>query len=192
MSNDPHIIYKINNRDRIIFVNDEWSRFALANDAPELVAEKILNRSLWNFIKNDTIQELYRKFVGKARAGNTVRFNFRCDSPDFRRLLKMTITLQEEQSVQFETHVIWKQKRAPQTILQKNNRSADRILIVCSWCNKINVKNEIWQEIEEAVENLRLFEMEELPQLSHGMCLSCYQKSQDDIKNIFSDKFPEE
>ncbi len=62
-------------------------------------------------------------------------------------------------------------------ILFKNNaQQIDDVLIVCSWCNKIEIGNGKWQEVEEAVESLGLFELETVPLISHGMCDSCYQK----------------
>lgn len=173
--NNPQILYQINHQEQLIFVSDRWSKFALANDGPELIGEKILNRSLWDFITDSTTQELYRKIIQKVRKGHVVNLNLRCDSPGFRRLLSMTITLQGYNNVQFETHIIWMEKRNRQNIFQKDIQRSDDILVVCSWCNKINVGDEIWQEIEEAVSTLDLFECEYLPRISHGMCPSCYQ-----------------
>jgi hypothetical protein len=175
MSDNFHILYRINATDEIVFANDDWSRFAVANDAPELVAEKILNRSLWDFITDATTEEVYRKLIKKARDGNVCNFKFRCDAPDFRRLLEMTITLRERKSVEIETRVIQSEKRPRQNILRKDARLRDSVLTVCSWCAKIDTGAGNWQEIEEAIENLGLFELENLPQLSHGMCASCYR-----------------
>ena len=185
MNNNLHISYRINGDDEIIFVNDNWSQFALANDAPEFVAEKVLNRGLWEFITDDTTIELYRDLVAKARSAREINFNFRCDSPDARRLLRMTINLLENDSVQFDTRTIWTEKRNPQNVLQKDVPPSDDILLVCSWCKKIDVQNGDWQEIEEAISNLGLFELDNFPQLSHGMCLACYQTITESHQNRF-------
>lgn len=40
------IAYSLDDRDRIIRVNDAWARFAFENDAPELAAEHALRRSI--------------------------------------------------------------------------------------------------------------------------------------------------
>ena len=186
MNNNLQILYRINSQDEIIFVNDEWSRFALNNDAPELVMEKVLNRNLWDFITGDTTQELYQKIVQKVRAGHIINFKFRGDSPDFRRLLGMNITLQEKNYVQFETRVVWIEKRLHQNILQRDVRPNERVLTVCSWCSKINVTDENWQEVEEAIINPGLFEMDALPRLSHGICFSCYQTISEKFQNHFA------
>lgn len=52
-----------------------------------------------------------------------------------------------------------------------------------------------WVEIEEGLAHLRLFEADKIPQLTHGLCHSCYQAALgalDDFEtsnnNIDSDK----
>jgi len=56
-------------------------------------------------------------------------------------------------------------------ILFKNNAPrTEKLLIICSWCNKIETGNGQWEEVEEAVKTLGLFELETLPMISHGMC----------------------
>ena len=46
---------------------------------------------------------------------------------------------------------------------------------MCSWCRRVNLGSE-GVEVEEAVERLRLFELESLPQISHGCCEPCSQR----------------
>lgn len=77
--------------------------------------------------------------------------------------------------LQFKSRTIWAQPRQLQMIYDTNAPRSDDILIVCSWCKKINTNGEVWEEIEEAVVTLGLFEFEWLPQLSHGMCGDCYR-----------------
>ncbi len=48
---------------------------------------------------------------------------------------------------------------------------------ICSMCKKIKVSPRQWAEIEEALVELRLFEVDEMPQLTHGICPSCYQEA---------------
>jgi hypothetical protein len=83
--------------------------------------------------------------------------------------------LREREHIEIETRIIQSEERVRQDILRKDARLTDSILKVCSWCAKIDTGEGNWQEIEEAVVNLGLFELENLPQLSHGMCVSCYE-----------------
>lgn len=57
----------------------------------------------------------------------------------------------------------------------------DEVIIICSWCNKIRVDEGDWQEVEELLKSLGLFDLELLPQPSHGMCDDCYE--------VISEKF---
>lgn len=41
---------------------------------------------------------------------------------------------------------------------------------------KIVVCEEVWEEVEKAVAALGLFEQEELPRLTHGICDGCYKR----------------
>src|ERR1051325_5476429 len=100
------ILYRLNAQDEIVYVNVEWSKFAAANDAPDLLAEHVLNRPLWDFICDETTEHLYREVVGRARAGQTTRFNFRCDAPASRRLMEMNVEGMDGGAVQFETKTL--------------------------------------------------------------------------------------
>jgi hypothetical protein len=176
MSYNRHISYRINERDEIVFVNDQWSNFSAANGAPELASDKIIKRSLWSFISGNTIQELYRQILQKARAGQAMRFNLRCDSADVRRFLELSVSLKKNGEVQFNSRTLRAEARPSQMIYDTNALRSDEILIVCSWCKKINTGAEIWEEVENAIVSLGLFDLKALPQLSHGMCNDCYRQ----------------
>lgn len=185
LSNIRYISYAINQSNEIIFVNDAWSELALANNAPELVAEKVLNRNLWDFVSDDATIELYQQLVGKARAGRSINFNFRCDAPDLRRLFEMKITLQTNQNVQFDSRLITAEKRVYQNVFQTDAQRADGVIVACSWCKKIETRGGIWREIEDALSNLKPFESEKTVQLSHGMCVSCFRSISEKHRNTF-------
>lgn len=167
--------YRINSKDEIVFVNEEWQQFAISNGAENLVAEKILNHSLWKFITDSTTIFLYREILKRVRAGHEVKFNVRCDSKTHRRLLELKITLQSNDDILFESRIIEMKARLAQSIIENSISKSEEILIICSWCNRINVGNGDWQEVEKAIVSLKLFESEICPQLSHGMCEKCYQ-----------------
>ena len=62
------ISYQLNELDEIVSVSKGWTRFALANDAPDLVPEKVLNRPLWDFITDLTTEQLYRQILKRVRS----------------------------------------------------------------------------------------------------------------------------
>ena len=48
MGGDAEILYRLDDRDEIIFVNDAWSVFANANDGEHVIPSQLLGRSLWD------------------------------------------------------------------------------------------------------------------------------------------------
>lgn len=187
MSNILNISYVINERNEIVFVNEDWSELAIANAAPELVAENILNRNLWDFISGDTTREVYKNLVEKVRAGRAVNFDLRCDSPDQRRFTEMSITLQENKHIRFDSRVVNAEKRVVQNVFQSDERRSDKVIVVCSWCKKVDMRDGTWREIEEALSNLELFESDNIPKMSHGMCISCYRAISKKHQDTFKD-----
>lgn len=181
MNEHPDIVYRINALDTIVFVNEEWDRFAAGNGSPGMVSDRILNRSLWEFISDPTTRLLYREILERARAGRSVNFPFRCDSPDRRRFLEMTVGLTDDAAVQFRVRTVAVEQRASQPLIAGGGR-VEPHLRMCGWCKKIPLADRGgWVEIEDAVAALKLFEQPELPLISHGICEDCETKMKERI-----------
>lgn len=174
MDTNTNVVYRIDSQDRIVFVNNAWQQFALANDAADYTDERVLNRSIWDFITDDPTRLFYQEMVKRVRTNNSLSFNFRCDSSEYRRFMKMKISSAEGNEVQFESQILSSERRNPQAILDRRVKRSDELVVICGWCKKINIGQAIWKEIEHAVEVLGIFESEIFPQLSHGMCGGCY------------------
>jgi hypothetical protein len=172
MSDAEPLLYSLDERDRIVRVNDAWTAFALDNDAPELAREQVLDRPIWEFLNDSTTRQIYRSLVSRVRAGREARFPLRCDSPDLRRYLNMIITPARENHVSFEVVVVAVEPRPTQRIWDRRTIRSDRLLVVCAWCKHVHVNGE-WMEIEDALTPLRIFESEPLPALTHGICGAC-------------------
>ncbi len=165
--------YAVNDRDEIVFVNDAWCAFAAANGGERLGPDAVLGRSLWQFIADPTTQRLYHKVLERVRVGHDVRFNFRCDSPDRRRLLAMEVVQVPGGVIEFRTRMLSEEARAWQPLFDPASAHSNEFVYVCAWCKRVDVGGE-WVEVEEAVARLELFDRPVLPQLSHGICRSCY------------------
>lgn len=176
VSTAQELCYHLNDKDEIIHVNDEWLEFALTNEGNDLIPEKVLGRYLWDFIADSTTVQIYRQLVDKARQGKPTRFTLRCDSPDCRRLLEMTISSDDEKQVQFATRILYSEKREPVVLLSRNMLRSDEFLRTCSWCNKFAVGGERWVEVEDALVELRVFEKDVMPRLTHGICKKCFEE----------------
>lgn len=172
MTEETPICYRVNERDELIFVNDAWETFALANEGTGLASADVLQRPLFDFIADETTRLLYRDILRRVRAGYPVQFPFRCDAPAQRRWHEMTIILTEPGIVEFTTCLLRSEDRAiPSLFLTSSTPSA--MLRMCSWCKRVEMGNQQWVELEEAVRRLNLFEQMQLPQVTHGICNRC-------------------
>ncbi|MGD9630539.1 MAG: hypothetical protein AB7V18_14960 [Pyrinomonadaceae bacterium] len=178
MHSELSVRYIIDANDNISFVDDGWCRFAEENDGADLMPAIILGQSIWDHITDVTTTSLYQQIVSQVRQGKSSRFVLRCDSPDCRRLLELTISPAPNGSVEFVTQPLDLEGREPIPILSHSMPRSDDLIRACSWCNRIDAGSGFseWVEVEEAMNRLRLFELEQMPQLTHGICESCYAK----------------
>ena len=173
MTGAGDVLYRLNGRDEIEFVNDAWGDFAAANGGVRLAAADVLGRPLWDFIADSTTRELYRSVLARIQGGRSVRFTFRCDSPACRRLLEMSVTSGPGGGgAEFRTRTLSEESRPRQPLLTSDALQSDELVRVCGWCKKVNVGG-AWVEVEEAVSRLRLFERPLLPKVTHGICTDC-------------------
>ncbi|MDT8319362.1 MAG: hypothetical protein RQ826_02420 [Xanthomonadales bacterium] len=171
-SRTDEIHYRLNDRDEIVYVNEVWDLFALANSGEHLTATRVLGRPLWDFITDDTSRRLYRVVLAKVRDDRPVRFDFRCDSPDCRRLLEMEVSRGQHGSTEFRVRTLAKEKRQPQALLDPYRPPSGELLCVCAWCKRVDMGDR-WTEVEEAVSLLGLPERSLLPEVTHGICEDC-------------------
>lgn len=167
------IIYEVSPDDRLISVGDSWDDFALANNGHAILAQNVIQRPLWDFLRGETLREVYRLILKRVRNGYDFSFDYRCDSPGSRRHLRMEMTLIRKVIVHFRSISLHEEKRSHVPLFPPYTTQSKNFLLVCSWCNKVQV-NQVWVEIEVALERLSLLQSHQYPQLSHGMCETCY------------------
>lgn len=168
------IEYKIDRNNDIIFVNEEWDRFALDNYGQEITSEKILGNNLFDFIADVTVRHIYLDIIKKVREGNKISIDFRCDSPTFNRILNMTIQLEDGDTVKFISEA---KKILPQNymnVLDPQSERSNKLIPMCSWCKKIKMETE-WEELEQAINKYKLLTQTKVPSITHTICEDCYQ-----------------
>ena len=159
-----------------MFVNDEWLSFAHENGASHLTLDAVLNKSLWQFITDFDVQHLYTLIFNKVLADQlSVKIPFRCDSPDCRRFMEMEISPLSGNRVQIRNRILREEFREPVDLLNPAVNRSKELVRMCSWCKKIDVSPSNWVEVEQAVKQLNLFEAPTSPQLTHGICPTCYE-----------------
>lgn len=179
MSHPPSDIrYRVNDRDEIVFVNEAWNGFAERNTGAHLVSDRVLGQSLWSFVTDRTTRLLYRDVLARVRSGRSVQFTFRCDSPECRRRLEMTVSREPDGLIEFHIRTLAEEPRPPQALLDPDQTRTETMLRVCGWCKKVKA-NDRWLEVEEAVSALALFDQPRLPAVTHGICEACFERMTD-------------
>jgi hypothetical protein len=169
------LIYEIDDSDRLVAVNEAWTSFAVANDAPELSSPSVLGLRLWDAITDPSTRDLYRTLLDRVRRGEEVRYTFRCDGPAVRRDMHMRVSL-EGRRVRFTSRLAEATPRESQPILDRTVPRTPDLLRVCGWCKKIALADDRWEEAEVAIPLLGLQTARTLPALTHGICPACFER----------------
>lgn len=176
MSNDV-FIYRIDSTDTIVSVSDNWCTFADANAwDSSLRPEDVVGHKLWDFIQDRETRHLYQELFRRVRGGIPSRtIPFRCDSPSERRYLELLIEALPDAQIEITSKILRTEPRSPISLLNPDTSRSTDFVTLCSICKKMKVSPGQWAEIEEGLAYLRLFEADKMPQLTHGLCHSCYQ-----------------
>ena len=169
----PSVIYHVDQSDRLRSFNDAWSDFARENGAAELGGERIEGSVLWDHLDEETTQ-LYRRMLHRLRDGAPdIRFSFRCDAPDRRRLLAMHMSSLGGGNIAFVVTPLAEQERPTVDLLDSTLPRTDAFVLICAWCKLVELPSGAWVEVEAAIPALGLFDRDAYPRLSHGICPEC-------------------
>ncbi len=75
--------------------------------------------------------------------------------------------------------------REPVALIDPSIIRSDGFLVLCSWCKKVELSGN-WVEAEEAMDRLKLFEQEAIPQVTHGVCPPCTAAVKEEINQFES------
>jgi hypothetical protein len=88
--------------------------------------------------------------------------------------MEMEMGPAEASAVQFRSRTVSVTEREPQALWERRGTHSKDLLVACGWCKKVQVDGD-WEEVEDAVKKLRLFERDRSPSLSHGICEECHR-----------------
>lgn len=174
------LVYEIDASDRLVAVNDAWTAFAVASDAPELAAPGVLGVCLWDAITDPSTGDLYRTLLTRVRRGEVIEYFYRCDGPAARRDMSMRVAL-DGPRVRFTSRLDTASDRSPQLLLDRRAPRSGELLRVCGWCKKVAVTDDRWEEVEVAIPQLGLQAAHTLPALTHGICPACFDRVSTDF-----------
>lgn len=176
------IEYSIDDQNRLVSFNDNWNPFALENSSAHLVAENISGQSLFAYISGEELSQLWRYIIDGVRKRRTsVEFDFRCDSPDFKRFMRMRVWPHDDRVV-FTSTILRTKAASGLKIFDVNPPRSKLLILACSWCKSIKASETTWLDPEIAVERMRLLEHDHPPEISHGICPACYSNVWDDFE----------
>lgn len=184
IDDSPLLWYELGPGEVIQQIGGDWDRFALENGAPELVKDRVIGRSLWDFIGVPEVRMIYKDlFAAIRRTGRSVRFRFRCDSPSMRRLLVMVLTSGAGGSVRCLTRILEERPHDDSTgrMIYHIVENAP-IVTVCSVCKDIRTP-EGWVETHAALAR-HTYDLVEGARLSHGLCQECSRRLNEEIDQL--------
>ena len=177
LSGDVRPVYTIDASDRIVFVNAAWSAFvAPLRSAPGSVANEVLGQSIWERVPAGVPKRLWELLYSRVRAiGGAVFVPMRVDRPDERRLIDIEVRPLGDGSIQHICEPVWREARPALALLDPAYPRDERVLRSCSWCQRIQVRLGVWEEIEVAQRALGVVADLTLPQLEPAVCSTCKQ-----------------
>ncbi len=176
------LLYHLNATDEICCVNEEWTSFAEANRGETLMPGDIVGRSLWEFVGDIDTRHIYRIMHERVRTRRArVQLRFRCDAPQLRRLLELSISPGDDEGLTYRVRTVEQQDRAPVSLLDPLRPRSESFVTMCGWCKRVAVPPRDWLEVEDAILALQLFAEPHPPQLTHGICDECKQRLDDQL-----------
>jgi hypothetical protein len=85
----------------------------------------------------------------------------------------MRVTPGPDDAVQFESVVLASELRVQQPLWDRYIARGEDFVRVCSSCKRVEMPRE-WVEVEDAIRRRGLFERQDMPRLSHGICPDCF------------------
>ena len=164
--------YVIDAEDRIIKLDGNWDPMFSDGERETLPRDSILGQPMWNFILNDGLRSLYAVLIKRVRQSRrTIRFPYRCDTPDRRRLARLKLKPGEAGQVHFISDILTSEQRLVPLTLDyvPGNRGLVRS---CSICSRLDVAQN-WQHAEELSEQQLGVVSENSLRVAHGICPDC-------------------
>ncbi|MBS2037069.1 hypothetical protein JST97_18925 [bacterium] len=154
--------YQLDEQDRIIEVSPHFDRFSSENGGPADLSRQVIGRSLWDFVKGDTLKMLLQLTLQRAQQG-VVCLKMRCDAPHQLRLLEMLVTP--------DRRVGFTPLKVEQRLPGPDPKGAIEPITMCAWCNTFETEQG-WLPLEQASAFLPLL-YDSQREISHGMCPPC-------------------
>ena len=144
--------YWLDEDNAIVRVSGDWDRFARENDGSGLYSADIGGKSIWNFISGDSSRMWLEALLQLTRlTGKAISRPYRCDSPDLKRFMTMTIIPEGSGRLRVEHAILATEARqAPVYIRYAAKATLPSFYQRCSVCGRVrHTPAEPWLEPDE-------------------------------------------
>jgi len=151
---DPHVIYAVDDKFRLVRCNGAWDTFALENNGSAVKRSKIEGVCLFAVIPGD-LSAFYDRGFATARQQGHWDHVFDCSSARVQRRLRMTVTPFGSGFV--IRNILLKEMLAPRSEANGNFADYGRLIAMCSHCRRVeNRKTNTWQWVPEYIDDMPL------------------------------------
>lgn len=163
------VIYELDADNNIVAVNRTWQSFALSNNAPELFDDQVIGRPLMQYISGNITKQFWQTLLDKARLSNVaLHLDYRCDSPDLRRFMRIKLYRGESDRLHFESVLLRTESRPVSIHFKRAQQRGADTKVRCSFCNNILHKSR-WVEAESLVAGQHSVTLDVI----YGICPDC-------------------
>ncbi|MBM3545956.1 MAG: hypothetical protein FJX54_03300 [Alphaproteobacteria bacterium] len=181
------------NRDQVIIACGErnWRHFARENGGKSIAdPAQIIGRPIMTFVEGEEVAGAYSGYLGRMFSGDLPRvsFRFRCDAPDMRRDLWMSISpIGRDGHVSgalFQSVTLNEQSRPPIGLFDFEYARANLakasllpIVSICSYCQSVSMRGRSDEDREWTTpEAYYRAGGPSQARLSHGICPACFEQ----------------
>jgi len=175
--------YEIDEANRIVDVDRPWLAFARANGAPELTREAVMGAGLFLYVAGwEAVRHYGELFDALRRSRSSATLPFRCDSPETRRDMELTMRADAKRHVHLTGRLLQRAARRAVPLLDVRTPRNGHWLVICSNCLQLETDSGTWCEIETALVDPYVLPPQGLPRLSHTLCPSCARRFREAIQ----------
>jgi len=141
--------------------------------APSFQCPEMIGRNLFSFIAGREVRHFYALLHERVlRDACGIKFDYRCDSPEIRRDMNMSLTF-DNNLVRYES-IVLKESPMPESI-PLPSPGAETLIPICSICKRYRypANSADWKEVE------MILKEPGIPQsfdFTHTFCTDCYER----------------
>lgn len=145
------VTYWVDKDDVIVDASSDWDEFALENGGLAVLREHVIGEPLFRFITGDPTRMLTDTLLQRVRhSGQELTRCYRCDSPELKRYMEMTLSPEEGSLLRLHHRVVKVEPLDPVVPFEFGGHLLSDVMARCSMCNRVRAKG-AWHEGDEAV-----------------------------------------